>query len=296
MEIQTIRDLLRQGETGKALEALIDLLEKDSRFKDNLLRTLRVTEANYNAVRQQELKGILPFQEAQREYSRVADTLLAVLQDVEAGRVPAAAVSSRRRYLLWAGALLLLVLALVFWKLRAPAAGCPEYTKAGALHILILPFDNLGELPTRPEAVIQDSIKNLTRKAKIPAEVKPGAPEGKSGANSQNAGDFGTVCKADLVIYGQYQAFTGESIRVRMGFQFIGGNAQSGTTPFQLYRDVTEVQPTRALEDAIFSLCTMLAIKDNNWQFARRWMAKIQEKDETDMKMAEWLDKQPKAN
>jgi hypothetical protein len=296
METQTIRELLRQGETGKALDVLIALLEKDGIFKDNLLRTLRVAEANYNAVRQQELKGILTFQEAQREYSRITDTLLAVLDDFEAGKIPSARAPRPQRmtWLVGGGVLLLLVAAFAVWKLRGKNAGCPEFTNKVALHVLILPFDNLGGMEARPALLIQQSIQSLTGKAGIPAEIRFVEQEKKSGTYSQDAERLGRRCSADLVLYGQYKAFEKDSIRVKMGFRFLKGAGKAGDGPFTTFRDITAVQATRDLEDAVFSLCAMIAVRNRNWQFAKRWMDKIQEKDETETRMAAWLDKQQK--
>ncbi|MCK6693344.1 MAG: hypothetical protein L6Q97_14765 [Thermoanaerobaculia bacterium] len=299
MEVQVIRELLRRGETGKALETLIGLLEKDSVYKDNLLRTLRVAEASYNAVRQQELKGILSFQEAQREYSRVTDTLLAVLDDFEAGKVPAtAAVStpgSRRMIYLAGGVFLLLVAVFAWWKLRDKPVGCPEFSRKDALHILIVPFDNLGGREAKPALLIQDNIQTLTAKANIPAEVKFSTRE-MTGDYSQNAEEIGRRCKADLVIYGKYKAFDKDSIRVKMGFRFLKGAGLAGSGPFMTFRDITEVQPTRDLQDAVFSLCAMIAVRDRNWQFAKRWMEKIKDKDEAESRMVAWLDKRLPGN
>lgn len=295
MEVQAIRELLRRGETGKALEVLIGLLEKDSVYKDNLLRTLRVAEASYNAVRQQELKGILSFQEAQREYSRVADTLLAVLDDFESGKVPTTATGTSRRSRMFvvagASAVLLLVAGFALWKLRGKPADCPEFVRKEALHILILPFDNLGGMGANPALLIQESIQELTGKAKIPAEVKFGSREPKAGAYTQNAEELGRRCKADLVIYGKYKAFEKDSVRVKMGFRFLKGAGLAGSGPFMTFRDITEVQPTRDLQDAVFSLCAMIAARDRNWPVAKRWMEKIRDKDEAESKMAAWLDR-----
>lgn len=296
LDIASVRSLLSQGDTGKAVQLLIALLEKDSRFKDNLLRTLRVAEANFNATRQQELKGILPFQEAQREYSKVNDTLLAVLDDFEAGRVPAIALptSGASRKWLWAGiggALLMGIL--VFWLLKGRNAGCPSFDDKQALHVLILPFDRLGASEARPAIRIRDGIQELTQKAGIADEVKISPASPKEDMNSQEAEQMARACNADLVIFGQYQAFAKDSIRVKMGFKFVregGGIAFNG--PFKTFRDVTAVQPTRDLEDALFSLCSIIAIRNRNWQFAKKWMGRIREKDNQEMAMADWLDRQ----
>ena len=56
----SVQQLLSQGDTGQALQVLIAFLEKDASRPD-ILRTLRVVEANYTAARQQEIKGIIGF-------------------------------------------------------------------------------------------------------------------------------------------------------------------------------------------------------------------------------------------
>jgi hypothetical protein len=293
--IESIRALLSQGDSGKALQLLIGLLEKDTRFKDNLLRTLRVAEANFNTTRQQVQKGILPFEEALREYSKVNDTLLAVLDDFETGRVPSLAappVENRRRWL-WIGAgAVLLLAALAFWLLKGRNAGCPKFENKQALHVMILPFDNLGGPERKPAARIQNDIQELTKKGGFPAEVKIRLREAKEDLNSQDAERLGRQCGADLVIYGQYAAYEKDSIRVKMGFKFLTGVGVEADLPFKTFRDITEVQPTRDLQDAIFSLCATIAIQNKNWEFAKRWMGRIREKEPQELAMADWVDKQ----
>jgi hypothetical protein len=46
------------------------------------------------------------------------------------------------------------------------------------------------------------------------------------------------------------------------------------------------------LQDAIFSLCAMIAVRNKNWQFAKRWMGRIREKEPQEMVMNDWIDKQ----
>lgn len=296
LDIATVRALLSQGDTGKAVQLLISLLEKDTRFKDNLLRTLRVAEANYNATRQQELKGILSFQEAQREYSKVNDTLLAILDDFEAGRAPALAAPPSRVNIKWlgiAGGALLLGGLLAWWLVWGRKDECPRFENKTALHVMVLPFDRLGGNEARPALRIQNTIEELTQKAGIPSEVKISPRDSKNGVSSQEAEKMARECGADLVIFGQYQGFANDSIRVRMGFRFIreGGTAFNG--PFKTFRDVTAVQPTRDLQDAIYSLCSVIALRNKNLAMAKRWMGRIREKDNQEMTMSEWLDRQP---
>ncbi|MBL7775876.1 MAG: hypothetical protein JNK89_07715, partial [Saprospiraceae bacterium] len=225
MELLNIRELLRQGDTGKALAELIAVLQQDVRYRDNLLRTLRVLESEYNAVRQKELKGILPFQEAQREYNATNDALLAILDDVEAGRVPgSSALGGGRRNLILAvfGGAMLVLAAFTLWRAFGKKdAGCPEFSKEQALHVLVLPFDNLGTKAQSVEAIIQRDISNLTQKAKIPVEVILATRQTDDPPSLQIAESRGRTCKADLVIYGMYKAFDpGDSLAVNLGFKY----------------------------------------------------------------------------
>ena len=294
MDIQTIRDLLSQGETGKALSAFIDYLKQDNRYKENLLRTLRVLEGEYNAVRQKELKGILPFQEAQREYNETNDALLAILDDVEAGRVPAEAIRSRLRniFFILFGAAVLTFAVFALTKGLNSKDNCPNFDRPKALHVLLIPFDNLGEKPAKVEQRIQQDISALTLKAKIPVQVAI-SKRNKDGTPSLEIAERrGKTCQADLVIYGMYKAFDpGDSLRVNMGFKFLKAGGQAGDIPFKTFRDITEVTADRDLESALFSICAMIAASEKNWEFAQRWMDKIKNKEANEEEMALWLAK-----
>ncbi len=293
MDIQTIRDLLSQGETGKALAAFIDLLKQDTRYKDNLLRTLRVLESEYNAVRQKELKGILPFQEAQREYNAANDALLAILDDVEAGRVPSSAIRPGYRNIVLAvfGGMVLLMAVFVLWKAFGKQDfDCPRFDRPQALHVLLLPFDNLGKKPSPVEIRVQEDITNLTRKAKIPVQVIISERQTNDPSSLQIAERRGRDCKADLVIYGTYKTFDpGDSLRVNMGYQYLKAGGEAGNIPFKTFRDITEVNASRDLEDALFSICAMIAVGEKKWEFAQRWMDKIKNKEANEEKMSAWL-------
>lgn len=297
MEIAAIRELLRQGETGKALAALIVYLERDRRFKGNFLRTLRVMEASYNAVRQKELKGILPFADAQRKYNETNDALLAILDDLEAGRIPDEALNSTRRTVLLAmiGGAVLVLAVFVLWRvLNKKAIACPEFAQKQALHILIVPFDPLSSLQSPVEKRIQGSINELTGKARIPVEIAIGKRSLKDDRSSLTQADnIGRRCgDIDLVLFGTYNAYAADSIRVNFGYSFLKAGGRKGNVPFQTFRDITAVEAPRDLEDALHSICGMIALDKGKLTFAKQWMEKIQEKNLQEVKMTEWLAKQ----
>ncbi len=288
MELNTVRELLAQGQTGKALEALLALIRQDARYKNNLTQTLEVLQAGYERTRQQEQKGILSFQEAQREYSKAADAALSILNDVEAGRVPAAVRRSRMFMLLGAGVLVLAGV-LVWLNLRKTEPECPTFSPEAHLRILVIPFDTLGSKKTDVEVLIQQGIQDLTKKAKINADVKLIGRGDKDLSSLQVAESRATTCKADLVVFGKYKAYSGDSVRVNLGYKFLNGERQSADFPFETFRDITAVTVPRDFQDALFSMCAVLAMRDKNWEFAKRWMDKIKEKDSREIAMAEWM-------
>lgn len=143
MNTESIRERLSRGETGEALRALVALLEPDKRYRKNLLRIARLNQAEYQAVREKELKGILSFTEAQREYSRINDNLLDLLDDLDEGRLPAGVpLPGPRRYLPWAaGGLAALTITAGAWQYTARQAesgawqqAAEQATRAAYLH------------------------------------------------------------------------------------------------------------------------------------------------------------------
>ncbi len=141
MELQATLDavqaLLRQGDTGAALETLRLFLEENKRQYPDVLRLMHNLEANYGAIRQRELKGILSIQDAQREYNRVNDGLLSILADLSAGRRPITVATSRRR-LAWliGGTAVLFLVALVVYVFRDNQS-CPEFKSPETLHVML---------------------------------------------------------------------------------------------------------------------------------------------------------------
>lgn len=291
--LRSIRELIAPGESGKALSTLIEYLEKDARFKDNFLRTLRVLQGEYNAVRQKELKGIIPFQEAQREYNRINDALLAIIDDLEAGRIPAAAIRMQGRNIFLALIGIVVLALAIFALVRAfnseKLVLCPEFSHSDAMPVLIIPFDSLSKQSAPVEVRIQESISTLTGKAGIPVEVRIATRQKNDLSSLEVAESRGKACNASLVIYGQYLAFSADSIRVKLGYINLKSGGKAGSLPFSTFRDITEVSAPRDLQDALFAVCTMIAISEEKWDFAQRWMGKIKEKEADEIQMEQWV-------
>lgn len=303
--IESTRSLLRQGETGRALQTLIGFLEKDSRYAESV-RTLQVVEANYHAARQQEIKGILSFQDAQRQYSQVNDALLYALDTLAAGRTPRLPATQKRSPLLYwviGGAGMLLVGLLIgVWLNRKgqdkPAATtveqtCPPFDPKD-YRILLLPFQNLSDAGARPELALQTRIRDLTSRNNLMADVEifPGTEARDNTPDIEGAGRIGRNCNADLVIWGQYDR-SKDSINVDVRYVFTKGGLRSGVVGSKVLSNVAAIKNgkmLRDLDDAVLSLCSLIALHNGKPDLAKKWMAKMKQLDDRDKLVLEKID------
>jgi len=166
MNTQPIRELLSQGHTGKALQALIILLEPEKRFKSTLLRIARLNESDYAAVRRKELGNILSFPEAQREYSRINDALLALLDDLDEGRLPANAPPppARPYRTLAIGGAMAVALSIGIWQYSTRSAESEAWQQAVQQHTRAAYLDYRARFPDATRALAAaDSLVSLEK-------------------------------------------------------------------------------------------------------------------------------------
>jgi hypothetical protein len=319
--IDAARDQLRQGNTGQSIRLLLSVLENDQRYTGSLVRTLRVVEANYNAVRQQELKGAISFQEAQREYSKSNDALLSILDDLAAGRAPDMGPTPVARPWWWTAAaiaagLLIVVTALVLLRNRGnspkevramnqPAAAmpagavradCPPFD-TGRLRVLILPFVKVVGESAAPELLIQNQIRTLAGNNRFPVDVEvynaAGAPN--SAPDERKARELAGACNAELVVYGIYENDKA-GLQVNVSYAFLSANRREGTTGFQplaAFRNMRSRHNMglRKLDQAVLSLCAVMALREGNRPLAAKWLNKLEQPDRLEAKAKEQLGK-----
>jgi len=295
----SIRELISQGDADQALQVLIGFLEKDG-SQPEILRTLRVVEANYRAARKQEAKGILNFSDAQREYAKTNDFLVSVVDDLIAGRKPPPGFSGtgdggRRNALLpWligGGILLVLGILAGIWFSRPskpqedqkPATNteslqCPKFRPEG-FKVMVLEFQKLSGEDSKPELGIQTRIRDLTERNNINVDVKVLSEEAFAGntPDVQEAKGLGNQCMADMVIWGDYEKAK-DSIEVDIRYAFTNSDWPSGTAS-QTFKNISEIKADRMkikdLDEAVFRLCTALALYEDRMDLAEKWINKI---------------------
>ncbi|MCB9308070.1 MAG: hypothetical protein H6565_15840 [Lewinellaceae bacterium] len=305
--IATTRSLLQQGDTGKALRAILDHLEKDARFAETT-RVLQLAEANYNAARQQELKGILSFQEAQRQYSQINDALLSTLDTIAAGPPAQRTLgappdkSVLYKWLIGAAVVLALGLLLGLWfSSRQSDAGtgtkqeasCPAFAGAGQ-RVIILPFQDLANSPASPELTIQSRIRELSGKNEFPTQVEilGNYDVKKNNPDIRTATSIGQRCMADLVIWGLYEK-SPDSIKVDIQYVFTKSGELGRSDGFLAFKDLPSLRDgrmVRGLDDAIFALCGLMAIQEKKGALAQQWFKKVHNPQETDRMLMKKLE------
>jgi len=302
----TVKELLSLGDTEQALQVLIHFLEK-SGAPPAYVRTIRVVEANYNATKQQEQKGILDFSEARREYARSNDAVLSVLEDLIAGRNPSPGSSSgtgdggrsktRLNWLVGGGILILFGIGTGIYfsqktgndpGQKSETQDCPKFRPEG-FKIMVLEFQKLSGEVSNPESGIQMRIRDLTERNKVNTDVRILPAKSFDGAtpDTQEATRLGSQCQADMVIWGQYEKDK-DSIVVDIRYAFTDPKWPAGIA-IQTFKNVSELKADQMkitnLDEAVFRLCTAMALRQNRIDLAEKWLNKLQQPNAREM---EW--------
>ena len=98
-------------------------------------------------------------------------------------------------------------------------------------------------------------------------------------------------CGADMVIWGYYDR--SDSLRIDLRFLALRHPGSAFETGFQAFRNLPEVQSGRLLgrlDDAIFGICGVLALRSGKADVARAWFGKMQEKGEVVQEMEKILE------
>ncbi|MEZ4920715.1 MAG: hypothetical protein R2792_16560 [Saprospiraceae bacterium] len=284
------RALIAKGKTKEAIHALLDAFRPQRRRFSGLVRTLEVMQADFNQTQQLKLKDTISFQEAQRENNKTNDALLSILDDIEAGRF-VEEQKMTRNWMFWLGvAVVAIALSVFAFKKTRQNTACPTWSN-GSFRVLILPFTNLNQAKANPAPRLRSSIEEVTEANGLNVQVQNyGKKEIKGGVNAATALRLGTNCDAGLVLWGEYSENRSDSLMLKTAFTFV----EQGTvrrTEFKSFGNVAQVAVDQDLEDALFSICSMIALHEHQPKLAEKWQKKIKTPSKADTEIRSMLKK-----
>lgn len=302
MPFETIRQFIALGDLPQAIQVFKNHLQQGAK-NPAALRVLQVVESKLNAIKQQERKGLLDLSEAQKAYNHITDALLGLADDVEAGRAPVmpfneSPVSDRIYWLIGGGILILLaIIAVVLFRQgnkpqviqlepaeKQPVVQeCPEFETTG-FRVLLIPFQKLRGEEARPELGLQERIRGLTKRNNVNTDVEILRGDRFSGStpDDRDASRAGMQCQADMVIWGQYESET-EGIAIDVRYVFTKEPNIAAGSSLETFKSLTELKSNRMkfndLEQAVFALCSMMALHEDNAPLVEKWVDKLQAPD-----------------
>ncbi|MBK8556112.1 MAG: hypothetical protein IPL65_10265 [Lewinellaceae bacterium] len=128
------KDLIRQGETGKAISVLLDALDQDKVRYADTIRTLELVASDFNLTRKKEQRGTLQASELQIAYNKSNEALLGIIDALGTGVPPLPAIAARVHWKRWI--LLLIPLAMLMWMLVSYLNQKQNYCRSGRTVVL----------------------------------------------------------------------------------------------------------------------------------------------------------------
>ncbi len=219
MEKEKILDFIRTGDTDKAIDLFLDELIASGGASASTLKAVRLIEAEYNRLREDQLQNTIDSGTAEARLNAINKRLLDLLDSPSALQRSAPKKRAVQIGAISGGVLLLAFLA---WRLipretppppppkeediDQPLFACPVFDPAKELKITLLPFLNLSSKEDVPVHVgLLDEMNELLRRMNYPGQAKVaiGDPE-KNYLTFEDAEVLRGQCLADMVVWGKY--------------------------------------------------------------------------------------------
>ena len=275
MEKQTIRDLIVEGKTKKAIEALKSFFPEKS-----TQRTLYTIQSEFNQIRKRELAGTKTSEEVQVAKNKIHDKLLAILDGQLIDEI--SNTSKLRGILAPIGVLLFCFLG--YWYLNNSTIECPSFPEGYKNNILIIPFENVGEKVAKPHLALKEKINTLTKKNNLSSFAKIGNSD--ISFDSELAIDCVNQCDANLIIWGTFEH--SDSIRIAMNY-FFKNEFKSEDISSKNVMALKSGKMLKGLNDLVLSLCGVIALREGNKPLAEKWFDKVSNKEAVDEVLLEHL-------
>jgi Effector-associated domain 11 len=278
------RQLLADGETEKAIDLLSSGLHASIDGKSDYLDQLTLLSGAWSSYQKKLNIGTLAGTEAAVEGARLNERLLALMNDIGAGRESEPTVQSNSKRYLWlaVAAGILLLAGLAFWYNKSRALPkCPTFASQPKWKIAVLPFTNLGDRAAKPEQVLASTINQITAKNGLSVEATVWDASQKRIQKQEQK--LLEKCGTDLLITGQYVILQDDSLQVSLNYQF-SDMRPAIQTDFYGFRNIAALSSGQfkdnSITDAIFSLCTVIALREDNDTLTQKWMANIKQPED----------------
>ncbi|MEM1319988.1 MAG: tetratricopeptide repeat protein [Bacteroidota bacterium] len=253
--ISSIREQISVNQTEDALKALIDFFDKRTEDFGKMAKAVRLISSDFYELRQRQLQDTIKPEDHQRELNKIQGRLLALMDDLEAGRVSPSeqpAASPWKKYTLYAllGAGLV-TLGLWFGGVLNFQKGCPGFDDNAAFRLLLLPLKSLDGSEASFASSIKSGLDDITQGQNVSIKVHSNYDIEQEGLpGSSDAEVIGTECDAEMVIWGTYEK-PKDNYLVNIKYFFLGDE-----TKLQLHRLEVQNSSDIAIVDAVSSIQT----------------------------------------
>ncbi|PHI21806.1 hypothetical protein CEQ90_00530 [Lewinellaceae bacterium SD302] len=260
---------IQSGDTTEAIQLL-----KAGEINDDQRRNLTLIEAEYNELQSAILKGIVSEDNRRSRRNQINDHLLTLLQNPR----QEGPLRNRKTYSLvgWGIGITVLTFLLIYW-LSTPVKTCPDFDTSANNQLLILPFEQVGSQAAKPHLLLRDRIETLVRENNLSTSVGLGLASPDLSANE--APVKALECEANAIVWGKYSA-SSDSIRLVLQYHFIDQPEAASVSELISLQDVTAIHSGRfsqSLDDAIFALCAVIALREGELELARKWIGEVKE-------------------
>lgn len=279
---QKIAILIRENKTGEVFKIL-----RQEELPSSKANALTIIEAAYNEVKQAELKGLSSAEDIQIRKNKINNQLLELLEE-DTKTVKQSASNFKHIGII---VIALLGASTLWWFSGSSNANCPSYTSAINNKILVLPFENVGNAPAKPQVSINKRINELTSKNNLSAESQLVKTIASDLSNAQVI-ELGKKCDLDLLVWGTYSSGN-DSLRLVLEYHFTKKLTNKSFSELVTLKDVTGLQKgqmLKSLDDAILSLCGLIALREGDKDLAVKWFTKVKVKEELDKDLLKALE------
>jgi len=273
--------LIAAGKTKDAFEWLNSQeLDKQSN------NTLVIIQAEYKELLRIERKDTLSASDIQARKNRINDKLLSLF-DAE---IPDRATSKSNALKIVLPILALLIGGLFFWLYNKPNYICPTFKEELNNKILVLPFIDLGDAKRKPELPLVNRIQDLVDKNNLSTSAQIGAEF--ENITKAQAHELASQCLANVIVWGDYQAIGEDSTQVTLQYYFLEKPDVKNLSESIRIKNLSSLQNGKMfknLNDAILSLCGILAMRAGDEALAKKWFNKVKHKEAMDEELLKVL-------